>query len=238
MTGMTNQESQMAAPKAAFTASNISEDYLGQRFSRSASAKQPLAYEATGDAALIHQYQLLAADIYSNPWGGSYVAAPVSGQHVVARRGLQCVAGGVLSISAPRQRQLLPMEKQGLRLAELLPALDLNDTCYGEFSHVAMLPEFLNGDAFAQLIAEVTHQAIEQGAEYIFNIAPVPLAYKYRDMLHDMGIKWGICHDIEVPQRDAYEALSLSLSVIDLSLQLRNKRHSEKSTAKAPVAAE
>ena len=115
------------------------ETYLTQRFGRPAPIPEKLAYEFTRDAGFNHQYILLRDGRFS---AGNGDAFDVTSEIIVARRGLHCIAGGRLTLSAPSYRQALPMEKNGVDPQQAMPKLNLNDHAYGELSRLAILPEF------------------------------------------------------------------------------------------------
>jgi hypothetical protein len=141
---------------------------------------------------------------------------------VIARKGLQCIGGGRLTVSSPTNRRALPMEKEGLALTSLFPELDLNETTYCEFSRLAILPEFRSGNVFIEIARKFVTKAMAEGAEYAFNIAPLPLARSYRQAGQAYGLKWDIYSHVEIPQREEYEGIKMVISVMDLSLQVRN----------------
>ena len=206
---------------------DISEDSLARRFSRPLRQPQDVHFEFTNDPAMLHQYYRLREEMFISVWGlkhfsGQEDAFDAQSHIMVARKGLQCIGGGRLTVSTPQDHLMLPMEKEDLMLSALFPELDLHETVYGEFSRLAILPEFRSGAVFPELARRFITKAISLGVEYAFNIAPLPLARSYRQAVQMFGLKWDICHHAKVPQREEYEGIQMVISVMDLSLQVRN----------------
>ncbi len=217
----------------------LSEESLARRFMRPVRASHDIDYEFTRDTALLHQYYNLREDMFSSVWGlknfcGQHDAFDDGSEIMIARKGLQCIGGGRLTISSPQAPRMLPMEKQDLMLTRLFPELDLGDTSYGEFSRLAILPEFRAGAVFPEITRRFIKKAIANGVEYAFNIAPVPLARSYRQAVQLFGLKWDICHSIKVPQREEYEGIQMVISVMDLSLFVRNHKKAAKDSYAQP----
>lgn len=214
----------------------LSEDYLARRFQRAGKTQQDVAYEFTRDPGLLHQYYRLREDMFIHVWGLKHFSGQedmfdVISDIMVARKGLQCIAGGRLTVSSPQNRCLLPMEKDDLSLPSLFPELDLEETTYGEFSRLSILPEFRAGAVFPEMARRFIQKAISQGVEYAFNIAPAPLARSYRQTVQLFGLKWDICHHVQIPQREEYEGIQMVVSVMDLSLHVRNYQQAARQQA-------
>jgi len=231
MTSLTNEN--LAAANTTLPAYShsldveLSEEYLARRFMRPVRTQQDVSYEFTNDPALLHQYFHMREDMFTSVWGlkkfcGLHDAFDDVSEIMVARKGLQCIGGGRLTINSPDNRKMLPMEKDDLVLSSLFPELDLQETTYGEFSRLAILPEFRAGAVFPEIARRFIKKAIANGVEYAFNIAPVPLARGYRQAVQLFGLKWDICHNIKIPQREEYEGIQMVISVMDLSLFVRN----------------
>ncbi len=214
---------------------DLSDDNLVRRFSRPLRVPQDVSYEFTHDVGLLHQYYLLREEMFSAVWGlknfsGKEDAYDSQSHIVIARKNLQCIGGGRLTISTPEDPRMLPMEKDDLILKDLFPELDLHETAYGEFSRMAILPEFRSGHILPEISHRFIKKAIAQGVEYVFIMAPIPLARNYRQVAQMFGIRVNICQDITVPQRDEYEGIQMVISVMDLSLHARNFKASRQET--------
>src|SRR5262249_17603410 len=103
---------------------------------------------------------------------------------------------------------------------------------YGEFSRLAILPEFRAGVVFPELAQRFIRRAIAEGVEYAFSIAPHPMARNYRRVVMPFGPQWEIREDITVQDRDEYEGVPMVLSVMDLTRYV-NARLPQGETAKA-----
>ncbi len=220
----------------------LSDEYLTRRFSRLAKKPQKIVYEFTRDPGLLHQYFHLREDMFISVWG----LKKFCGQHeifddisdiLIARRGRQCIAGGRLTISTPEARKMLPLEKVDFMLADLFPELDLHECTYGEFSRLAILPEFRGGAVFPEIARRFIKRAIDQGVEYAFNIAPQPLARSYRQAVQLFGLSWSVRHDIPVPDREEYEGIKMVMSVMDLTRFTRGKPVKEQEAIRTPLLA-
>lgn len=206
----------------------LSDEYLAHRFSRLARKPEKIAYEFTQDLGLLHQYFRLREDMFISVWGlkhfcGKHEIFDDISEVLIARRGRQCIAGGRLTINKPNARKLMPMEKDSFLLSDMFPELDLQETTYGEFSRLAILPEYRGGVVFPEIARRFINKAIDSGVEYAFNIAPVPLARSYRQAVQLFGLSWDVRHDIVVPDRPEYEGIRMVLSVMDLTRFTRKK---------------
>jgi len=200
---------------------DFSESYLARRMMRSAKKPAQAVYEFTNDPGLLHQYYRLREDMFISVWGlknfsGEKEHFDDLSHIMVARQGLQCIAGGRLTISTPFNHQAMPMEKDDFKLKELMPDLNLAQRSYGEFSRLAILPEFRAGLVFPEIARRFIRRAIAEGVEYACNIAPQPLARSYRQAVQMFGLEWNVRHDVVVPDREEYEGIKMVLSVMDL----------------------
>lgn len=220
-----NSKTRLAITNAATTLAlqaDFAESYLARRVLKPVRQARPVVYEFTTDAGLLHQYYRLREDMFISVWGlqnfsGTKEPYDDISHIMVARQGLQCIAGGRLTISSPAHPQTLPMEKDDFKLQELLPELNLPECSYGEFSRLAILPEFRAGVVFPEIARRFIRRAIAEGVEYAFNIAPQPLSRSYRQTVQMFGVEWKIRYDIPVPDREEYEGIKMVLSVMDLT---------------------
>jgi hypothetical protein len=206
----------------------LSDEYLQRRFRRVSQPQEKIAYEFTRDVGLLDQYYHLREEMFISVWGLKHFCGAKEmfddiSEILVARRGNHCIAGGRLTISTPSQHQMMPMEKEGLSLAGLFPELPLGECTYGEFSRLAILPEFRAGAVFPEIARRFIKRAIAEGVQYAFNIAPQPLARSYRQAIQLFGLNWNIREDIAVPQREEYEGIRMVVSVMDLTGFSRRK---------------
>lgn len=200
----------------------LSEDYLLRRFRRPAAYAAKTIYEFTPDAALMQQYVQMREEMFISVWGlkhfsGHHDAYDDISHVMVARRGNQCIAGGRLTVCQPHENMLLPLEKQDFHLPELFPEYHLSSRCYGEFSRLAILPEYRAGAVFPEIARRFIKKAVAAGVEYAFNMAPRPLARNYRQTMQLFGLRWDIRDDVKVPDREEFEGIGMVLSVMDLT---------------------
>lgn len=202
--------------------SNTADSILGRKALRSAKLAEPVSYDFTDDVGLVHQYCRLREEMFISVWGLEHF----SGQkdryddisHVlVARRGLHVIAGGRLTISSSMHPVTMPMEGKDLSLQQIFPEYNLEKGTYGEFSRLAILPEFRAGEVFPEIARRFIRRAIAEGVDYAFNLAPLPLARSYRQTMQLFGLNWQVRTDIPVPQREEYEGIRMVISVMDLT---------------------
>jgi len=199
----------------------FSESRLNRRALRSTSPLPEVEYDFTQDAGLLHQYFLMREAMFISVWGLKHFSGERDRfddmSHImVARRGKQVLAGGRLTVSGATRRTLLPMEGPDLSLVAMFPELDLANHTYCEFSRLAILPEFRNGQIFPELARRFIRRAVAEGVDYAFNMAPLPLARSYRQAMIDFGLKWHVRLDLPVPERSEFEGIKMALSVMDL----------------------
>jgi hypothetical protein len=216
----------------AVAAGGAFEAYFLQRFARKPYTHAALAYEFTRDPGLLFQYSRLCSDMFSRLIGGTYVADQ-NHQVMVVRKGLQSLGGAALIVRGAKSRDMLPMEQGEKPLAALFPELDMEDSNCAEISSMAVLPEFHNATVFSELLRGIIRNAVSQEVEYLFAVTPLSLAHQCRELVHLLGVKWDICHHIEVAAQDSYEGATLAISVMDLSLQVRNFHSRRKTVQKA-----
>lgn len=200
--------------------------YIARRFTRLSRTPKKIEYEFTDDAGLVHQYCHLREDMFISVWGLKHFSGTKDlyddiSEVLVARQGLHVVAGGRLTVATPEHPQALPMEGEDLQLKALFPELNLSTHTYGEFSRLAILPEFRGGVVFPEIARRFIKKAIADGVDYAFNIAPLPLARSYRQTVQVFGLNWQIRNDIHVPERAEYEGIRMVLSVMDLTKYVR-----------------
>ncbi len=213
------------------------ESSLARKALRSMRLQEKVVFEFSQDAGLIHQYCNMRENMFISVWGLKHFSGvrdrfdEVS-QLMVARKGLQVIAGGRLTISTAAQRMDLPLEGPDFMLAERFPELDLAQHTFGEFSRLAILPEFRAGSIFPELAKRFISKAVAEGVDFAFNLAPLPLARSYRQTMQIFGLNWQIRNDIVVPDREEFEGIKMAVSVMDL----RSMRMGSKTTPEVPEA--
>lgn len=215
----------------------LSDEYLIRKFSRPDRAPASVVYEVTKDVGYLHQYYRLREEMFINVWGlehfiGGKDEFDDASDIIVARLGNHCIGGCRQTFSYQGEHTLLPMEKDGLRMQELLPELPLEDVTYLEISRMAILPEFQNSVVMLELIRQLIKRAAEKKAMYAFTLAPLPLARNYRKATTLFGLKWSVRHDVIIPEREEYEGIKMVLSVLDLASIYRQKPKKSREVAK------
>lgn len=211
-----------ATPSPQAPAANFADSPMARRMLRPARQPQKIGYEFTEDAGFLHQYYNLREEMFISVWGLTHFSGQKdqfddTSEIMVARQGLQCIAGGRLTISTPNKPQPLPMERHGLILKDAFPELNLDKCSYGEFSRLAILPEFRGGEVFPEIARRFIKKAIASGVDYAFNMAPQPLARNYRQVVQLFGLTWDIRRDIDVPDQEEFEGIRMVVSVMDLT---------------------
>lgn len=206
--------------KASFYAA-IPESALARKALRSTLKPEKVVFEFTHDSGLVHQYCTMRENMFISVWGLKHFSGIKDRyddlSHVmVARRGLQVIAGGRLTISRAGQQLAMPMEGPDFKLAEAFPDIDFSLATIGEFSRLAILPEFRGGSVFPNLAKRFISKAVAEGVDFAFNLAPVPLARSYRQAMQLYGLNWRICGDVKVPDREEFEGIKMTVSLMDL----------------------
>lgn len=206
--------------KSGFFAS-VPESALARKALRSTQLQERVAYEFTRDPGLVHQYCSMRENMFISVWGLKHFSGTKDrfddvSQIMVARRGLLVIGGGRLTIATPSRRVPMPMEGPDFQLESVFPHLGLARHCYGEFSRLAILPEYRAGEVFPELAKRFIRKAVAEGVDFAFNMAPLPLARSYRQTMQAFGLNWKICNDVAVPEREAFEGIRMAVSVMDL----------------------
>lgn len=205
----------------------IPESNLVRKTLRSARLKDPIVYEFSKDSGLIHQYCSMREAMFISAWGlknfsGMKDRFDEISEVMVARKGLQVVGGGRLTISTAALRSEMPMEGPDFKLVDAFPELNLEQHTYGEFSRLAILPEFRAGSIFPEMSKRFIRKAVSEGLDYTFNMAPLPLARSYRLSMQMLGLNWKICSNVVVPDRESFEGIKMVVSVMDLRTLHKN----------------
>lgn len=214
-------------PSAARTAnkhtffSSVPESTLARKALRSTNLQERVVFEFSHDAGLVHQYCNMRENMFISVWGLKHFSGMKDrfddiSQLMVARKGLQVIGGGRLTICPPSRPLAMPMENADFKLTEVFPELNLDKHTYGEFSRLAILPEYRAGSVFPELAKRFIRKAVAEGVDFAFNMAPVPLARSYRQAMQVFGLNWNIRNDLVVPDREEFEGIKMTLSVMDL----------------------
>lgn len=131
------------------------------------------------------------------------------------------VVGGVrLYIRRGHAHDVLPLEADGLRLAELFPEWELPGKSYFEAGSLALTATPHPGELLAGLFEQMLALARLEGCRYLFAISPPVQARHYRRVFRQLGERFETL-DIEVPDRPLYEKTPMRLSMLDLDQAYR-----------------
>lgn len=191
---------------------------LYNRFAKQTKAEpSKISFEFTKDPGLLHQYYDMRERMYISVWGlkqfnGQEDQFDKRSHIVVARKGNQVVGGARFTIKSARNPQRLPMERDDFLLEKLFPDFQLSRGAYGEYSKLAVLPEFTG------LTVEITRcikrKAIANNVKVIYAISPLSQARNHRITASKAGMSCTIFNDIHVPKRDGYDG-KMHLLAID-----------------------
>jgi len=221
----------------------VPESALARKALRSARLRDVVAYEFTQDAGLVHQYCAMRESMFISVWGLKHFSGMKDryddlSQVLIARKGLQVIGGGRLTISTAEHRLLLPMEGDDFGLPQAFPSFDLSSHTFAEFSRLSILPEFRAGAVFPEIAKRFVSKAVAEGVDFAFNMAPVPLARNYRQTMQLFGLNWKICSDVIVPDREGFEGIKMAVSVMDLRPLHLSAKTSHVAEALLPVMAD
>lgn len=223
-------------------ASDASLAAFQRRFSHSVEEKPQLAFEYSRDPALLHQYYMLRAKVYTQLWhlehfNGDEDEVDAASDILLIRYGKLCVGGARITVSSPDAPQLLPAEDDQFRLYKLLPELHLRDCTYTECGRFAVLPDFQDRQVSQNMLHHLILRSRAHGAKYLFWIAPTVQTRYYRQLAGNLHVPCTVRSDVKVPERPEYEGITMYLSVLDISsVPVNNEHKAQKSEAVAEPA--
>jgi hypothetical protein len=176
----------------------------------------PVEYDH-GDEGLLHQYRALAATFYYNQWGLRSLLPNGPDETVIAHQGRQCIAGGRLTVSSPREPRQLPCERDGFGLQHALPELDLYNVVYGEISDFIALAEFQNGDVTAVVFHSLIRAAVKRRAQYVFSASTLPQTGPCHHAARILDVPYEIRRDLALPDYEELAGGRAFLTLFDLT---------------------
>ena len=134
------------------------------------------------------------------------------------------VVGGARFFISNKGNNLLPMETDSFKLSNLISDADLLNCKYAEISRVAIKDDLRQG-VISTLIYEqlLCKKAPELNIKYVFCVTTMKLARSARIACKRIGINLEIQRDIEVPDLETYENLTMYVSKMDLNHFYENK---------------
>lgn len=204
------------------SATGFAERGLSRRFRAEPLNQKPVEYEFTRDPGLLHQYYLLREQMFINVWGLHHFVGREDqfdklAHILIAKLGNLCIGGARILVKFPNASQRLPLENDDFNLEQLLPELNLREKRYGEFSRLALLPEFRGGKYTRQMYRHLNSKALECKLDYVFALAPLSQARSYRSSYRAMGFDYVIREDLAVPDREEFEGIRMCLSMLNLT---------------------
>jgi hypothetical protein len=201
--------------------SQFPESTLARKTLRSSALRDKIVFEFSHAPDMIHQYCTMRENMFISVWGLKHFSGVKDrfddiSDVLVARKGLLVIAGGRLTVATPSRPVTMPLESPDFKLAEQFPDLNLSAHSYGEFSRLAILPEFRAGSVFPELAQRFIRKAVAEGVDFVFNMAPLPLARSYRQAMQMFGLSWKMRNDVPVPDREEFEGIKMIVSVMDL----------------------
>lgn len=207
---------------AGFSAAENMERDLERRFSRPARVEPEVVFEFTRDPGFLQQYYNLRERMYISVWGlqefnGQEDEFDRKSHILVARKGNMVVGGARITVKTPRMPNLLPMEGRDINLERQITDLKLRHCRYGEFSRLALLPEYRGGEYTQAIYEALNRKSIALNLKYVFAISPVAQARSYKKSYMAMGFDYTIRNDVTIPDNPEFEGIKMCLSVLDLS---------------------
>jgi|GEM_PF-1665077 len=206
-----------ATPGRTFSAQELLENELEQRYQRHSGLHKDVTFEFTHDPALLQQYYDLRWRMYTQKWGLEHFPTGPDefderGMMLIARKDKLVVAGIRMLIRSPRSNKPLQIEADGIDLRHHLPDLCLDRVSYCELSRFARLPEYRGPEFAVQINRALKRKAIAHGVKYGFVLSPRSQARSYRLINQHEGESYVICDQVPIPDHEDFEGIRMVLS--------------------------
>ena len=183
---------------------------------------QPVVIKFTQDQAYLRQYYNLRERMYTSVWGlqgfnGQEDEFDQKSHILVAVKDGRVVGGARISVRTPQAPNLLPMEKREVSLEHQIADLNLPQCRYGEYSRLALLPEYRGGGCTLAMYKALNRKSISLNLKFAFALSPLTQARSYRKIYQALGFNYTILEDVVIPENPEYEGIKMCLSVLDLS---------------------
>jgi hypothetical protein len=180
-----------------------------------------LIYEFTKDPDLLEQYYKIREDGYKEAWGlkvfsGAEDEHDKRGHILIVREGRRVIGGGRLVLRSTGSPVRLPMETEGFLLHEVLPEIGSDETVIGEVGRAAVLPDFKGGKS-SSIGLHLLAKSQLHNCQYLFTVAPVEQALKYRETASGIGIEITVMDDVPVADHPYYNDIEMRLVICDVS---------------------
>lgn len=185
-----------------------------------------LAYVDTKDPEILRDFLNVRREVYA---GRDVTAKSLSDDegwnygndtHIIAvLHKNKCVGGTVLIINHSNGAdELFPMEKNGFRLKEQFPELDLQHKAHAVFKSIFTLPEFTTWTTLSNIFRTVNNVLLTYNVKYIFATAHPASARRIKLTLDkmDIGMRMQICKDVTLPYEERWNGVARQLMFGDL----------------------
>lgn len=170
------------------------DDAFSRKFSTYTLAHAPLMVELTDDPALLHQYQLMRDNLSINSGAATEYQGKEDGfdkasEVIIASLERLCIGGVRVTGSSPYLYMQLPLEKSGrYKLSDLLPALELDQKGYAEFSKLALLPDYDTLVIRQRLYRKMFEAARQKGFHQGFLLTGYNASLAFMEACIDLGV--------------------------------------------------
>jgi hypothetical protein len=163
-----------------------------------ADAKTNITLGFTKDPSLLEQYYKIRGDMYALELGLDDFPREKdrhddNSDILILEEDGKVVGGVRLVIKRPDS--LLPMESKGFILEEILPELNLQNVTYGEFSRLAILPDYRE-NYLNTIIGMIGNKGREYNSKFLFAISPLAQSRMYRRFEKTFGFSLEVRDDL------------------------------------------
>lgn len=181
-----------------------------------------IIFELSRDAKMLGQYykireQCFRAELGVALFDGSEDHYDRSGDILIAREGLRCVGGVRICGKMPWETVRIPLEDEGVDLAELFTELNLDNVSYCQWSRLALAPECRGMDVVKDFCRALINTCSSLGYRLAFNVSDLHRARLYQRLHSSLGYHYQTCRDKRVVAEPGFTDLEHLISVAFLS---------------------
>ena len=140
-----------------------------------------------------------------------------SGHILIARAGPHCVGGVRICGKRPWQTTGIPIEDEGINLAELFTELNLDDVSYCQWSRLALASEYRGMDVVKNFCRALISTCLSLGYRLAFNVSGRHRARLYQRLHSSLGYRYQTYKDKRVGAEPGFTDLEHLISVAFLS---------------------
>lgn len=177
-----------------------------------------LKYEVTRDPALLDQYYRIREICFREDLGlpefdGSEDERDRS-SHILIARFREFAVGGIrITGRSPDRPISLPIEEQGVDLAEGLPQLQLRNVAYCQWSRLAIQAEFRTTATLREFCKAIIDHSRKLGYVYHFSVASMNRARLYKRLYSLVDHRCELLPNIRIAPEPGFDGLPHVLSV-------------------------